>query len=81
MVEAAYPEGMSDDLLLPLLRALSDHMTEGELGHVLAQLSHRPVSLRSVAKATQLSKDDPAVQDIMERLRPHGYEEWAAEIG
>jgi len=82
MLEQSYPEGFSDETLLPMLRLLYDALSDRNLALVASHVAclEPPVALNKVYEAAALDIRDPRVQGAAERLKKHGYDAWLAEV-
>lgn len=81
MIRRAFPLGVPDSVVLPLARALYDHMSDHQLAAALSQFveDEPAVVLNTVYKAAGMRWDDPAVQHVVSVLRAHGYADWCDE--
>lgn len=82
LMRAAYPDGLPDEDYLPLLRVLSEHMSERALGQAIALLFDRErIVVQNDAAATWswrgLSAAD--VERVVQHLRKYGFDKWKAE--
>lgn len=82
MLERSYPEGLSDDVLLSVLRLLYAELSDRNLALVASHVASLEPSaaLNKVYEAVALDLCDPRVQAAAERLKKHGYDAWLAEV-
>jgi hypothetical protein len=82
LLERSYPEGLSEDMLLPVLRLLYDELSDRNLALVASQVTclDLSIALNKVYEATALDLHDPRVQAAAEHLKKHGYDAWLAEV-
>ena len=78
----SYPEGLSEDMLLPVLRLLYDELSDRNLALVASQVAclDPSIALNKVYEAAALDVHDPRVQAAAARLKQHGYDAWLAEV-
>lgn len=81
MVSAAFPKGVRDEELLPLIRALYEHMSDRNLADAMSFITDRPaeILLNNVYEAAQLDATDRRVLDCTRRLERHGFSAWCRE--
>ena len=82
LLERSYPEGLSEDMLLPVLRLLYDELSDRNLALVASQVAclDPSIALNKVYEAAALDVHDPRVQAAAARLKQHGYDAWLAEV-
>jgi hypothetical protein len=83
LLEHSYPEGLSEDTLLPVLRLLYDKLSDRNLALVANRqvaCLEPSIALNKIYEATALDLHDPRVQAAVERLKKHGYDAWLAEV-
>jgi hypothetical protein len=82
LLERSYPEGLSEDMLLPVLRLLYDELSDRNLALVASQVAclDPSIALNKVYEAAALDMHDPRVQAAAARLKQHGYDAWLAEV-
>lgn len=78
MLKSAYPSGVLDSDVLPLMRALYDHMSDRALAKTMAVMLEEDYSalLNKVYEAAQLDETTEVVQAVVNRLKNHGYSDW-----
>jgi len=82
MLERSYPEGLADDVLLPVLRVLYTELSDRNLALVASHVAglEPSVALNKVYEAAELDVQDPRVQAAAQRLKNRGYDAWLAEV-
>jgi hypothetical protein len=82
LIEHSYPEGLSEDMLLPVLRLLYDELSDRHHALVASRVAclDSSMALNKVYEAAVLDVHDPRVQAAAERLKKHGYDAWLAEV-
>lgn len=82
LLDRSYPEGVPEDMLLPVLRLLYSELSDRNLAFVASQVAclEPSIALNKVYEAAELDLHDPRVQAAAERLKKHGYDAWLAEV-
>ena len=82
LIERSYPEGLSEEVLLPVLCVLYDELSDRNLALVASQVAclEASMALNKVYEAAALDVHDAHVQAAAERLKKHGYEAWLTEV-
>lgn len=81
MLEHAFPTGVKEHDVAPLLRILYDHMSDRQLRRVVMRLTDldEGSALNRVYEIANMSFPREALASLEEALRSAGFEEWAAE--
>ncbi len=81
MLSNAFPNGLEESMLLPVIRVLYEEMSDRNIAVVLAHLTGKDESilLNKVYTAAALSSKSESVKKVQDILRDHGYEEWLKE--
>jgi hypothetical protein len=81
MLASAYPTGIPTAEVLPVMRALYDHMSDRCLAKALGIMLGEDYALllNRVYEAAQLDISSAPVQAVVELLERHGYREWCDE--
>lgn len=80
MIERAFPGGIEAWAYLPLLSILYDHMSDRNLAQVVADISGRDhAEVLNDVYRVGAGLDLPRKDEVLSRLRAHGYDAWADE--
>jgi hypothetical protein len=82
MLQDSFPEGVSDQDYLPLLKVLYENMSDGNLADVVSRFTGRERGMvyNDVLKAGAGVGIEPmAVERVRERLAPFGLADWLKE--
>ena len=81
MLKAAFPQGIPDEDVLPVMKALYEHMSNRNLADAVSHVTgeDRHAILNEVYKAASLDPSDPRVLAMVKRLKEYGYDDWAVE--
>ncbi|HLT35717.1 MAG TPA: hypothetical protein VK034_05510 [Enhygromyxa sp.] len=81
MLESAYPDGIPAEDVLPVMRALYDHMSDRGLAKTMGFMLGQDYALllNRVYEAAQMDESAAPVQAVVRLLERHGYTEWCDE--
>ena len=81
MLSSAFPDGIDEHMLLPVIRVLYDEMSDRNIAHVIGCITGADESLllNKVYAAASLDENSEPVNNIKAILQNHGYEEWLQE--
>ncbi len=81
MLSNAFPDGIDEHMLLPVIRVLYDEMSDRNIANVMRKLTGEDESLllNKVYAAASLDKNSDPVKNIIAILQNHGYKKWLQE--
>ena len=79
LINDTFPEGIPNELYLPVVRALYEEMSDRNLAMVISYIkgTDGSIALNHVYQAAQLSLDDDSTEKALALLNAHGYADWA----
>jgi hypothetical protein len=81
MLQLSFPNGVSEDMYLPLLRLLYDELSDRNLAESVAiAFGGKSKSiLNDVYKCANVELDSPVIKKVKEMLVENGYDDWLNE--